>query len=73
MITRDDALTADRFHEEHEPGGKIYEWCRNGRTQTWRTRPDNFRIPVKYGLRSYGQITESEAHLFHRADQCDAA
>lgn len=33
-------------------------WRRNGRTKTWKTRPGEFRIPVKHGLRSYGYITE---------------
>ncbi|HYK70397.1 MAG TPA: hypothetical protein VEV45_20805 [Streptosporangiaceae bacterium] len=70
MITKQDALTADTFHENHEPAGKIFEWRRNGRTQTWVTRPDEFRVPVKYGLRSYGDITEVTAHSYHRADQC---
>lgn len=70
MITKQDALTADRFHEDHEPAGKIYEWRRNGATQTWKTRPDDFRIPVKYGYRSTSQLTQADAHRFHRADQC---
>lgn len=70
MITFQDAMTADRFHENHEPAGKIFEWRRNGATQTWKTRPGEFRIPVKYGLRSYGQIRQYDASRFHRADQC---
>jgi hypothetical protein len=70
MLTRHDAMTADRFHEDHEPAGKIYEWRRNGATQTWATRPDDFRTPVKYGHKSYGQITPANAHTFHTAGQC---
>ena len=70
MITMHDALTAGEFHEDHEPAGKVFTWRRNGGTQTWKTRPAEFRIPVKYGLRSYGQITHADAHRFHRADQC---
>jgi hypothetical protein len=63
-------MGCDRFHEEHEPAGKIYEWRRNGATQTWKTRPDDFRLPVKYGIRSYDAITPGNAHMFHRADAC---
>jgi hypothetical protein len=70
MITRQQALTAREFHEDHEPAGKIYTWRRNGATQTWKTRPDDFRIPVKYGLRSYGQIRETDAYRFHVAGEC---
>jgi hypothetical protein len=69
-ITRHEALTADRFHEDHEPAGKVYEWRRNGATQTWKTRPEQFRVPVKYGMRSYSQITETDAGHFHTAEQC---
>ena len=29
---------------------------RNGKTKTWKTRPGEFRIPVKAGLRSYGYL-----------------
>lgn len=27
-----------------------------GRVKTWKTRPDDFRIPVVHGLRDYGYI-----------------
>ena len=30
---------------------------RNGKTQTWKTRPGHFRIPVKLGFRGYAEIT----------------
>lgn len=70
MITFEQAMTADRFHEDHEPAGKIFEWRRNGATQTWKTRPGQFRIPVKYGLRSYGQIYDHDAGRFHVASNC---
>lgn len=69
-ISKHDAQTCDRFHENHEPAGKIYEWRGNGACQTWVTRPDEFRRPVKYGLRGYDAITHLNAGQFHRADQC---
>ena len=70
MITKQQALTANTFHEEHEPAGKIYHWRRNGATQTWKTRPDDFRVPIKYGLKSYDAITPSNAHRMHTEDSC---
>lgn len=82
MITFEQALTANHFHENHAevqpPDGprggknyvKIYEHRRNGATQTWKTRPGEFRIPVKYGLRGYGQITNNNAGEFHVAEEC---
>jgi outer membrane protein assembly factor BamB len=39
-------------------GGKWWALRRNGKTQTWKTRPGEFRIPVKAGLRSCGEITD---------------
>lgn len=70
MITFDQAVNGREFHEDHEPAGKIFAWRRNGATQTWKTRPGEFRIPVKYGLRSYGQIHEYDADRFHLASEC---
>jgi hypothetical protein len=39
--------------------GNLWRLRRNGKTQLWKTRPDEFRIPVKAGLRSTGQITDA--------------
>lgn len=37
--------------------------CRaNGRVKTWKTRPNEFRLPVKYGLRECFYITEATAY-----------
>lgn len=69
-ITKQQAETASAFHEDHAPGGKVYRWRRNGKTQTWKTRPGDFRVPIKYGLYSYGQLTHLEAHRFHTEDEC---
>lgn len=29
----------------------------SGRVKTWKTRPGEFRVPVKYGLHTHGEIT----------------
>lgn len=39
--------------------GRYWKVRRNGRTQTWKTRPGEFRIPIKAGLKSYGEITHT--------------
>lgn len=36
--------------------GKWWSLRRNGKTRTWKTRPDDFHIPVKFGLRGYGIV-----------------
>lgn len=36
--------------------------CRvNGKCKTWKTRPNDFRLPVKYGLRECFYITPDNA------------
>lgn len=39
-------------------------WKRNGSTKTWKTRPGEFRIPVKHGLYSYGVIDHNNWQQF---------
>jgi hypothetical protein len=48
--------------------------CRpSGRCQTWKTRPDDFRLPVKHGLYESGEITPANADDFHLASECPLA
>ncbi len=80
MISKEQALTAQEFHEEGScqrhigprGGVKVQSriWRRNGQTQTWVTRPNDFRVPIKYGLKGYGEITRSNAHEVHAAEDC---
>jgi hypothetical protein len=69
-VTRAQALTEDMFHENHAPAGKIHHWRRNGATRTWTTRPEEFRIPVAYGLKYYGYIDHVNAERFHAESDC---
>lgn len=59
MATRQEietALDAGRLRLR-QPDGNLWQVRRNGATQTWKTRPGEFRIPVKAGFKSYGSIT----------------
>lgn len=38
--------------------GNLWMVKRNGRTQTWKTRPSEFRIPIKIGFRDYGSVDQ---------------
>lgn len=74
MITKEQALTANNFvqircgdNKESLPLDKSRNWRRNGKTKTWKTRPNDFNIPVKHGLYDYGYITQDNAHLFNIA------
>lgn len=42
----------------------------NGKCQVWKTRPNEFRLPVKYGLYEYGEITHENASDWHVASEC---
>jgi len=79
-VTKDQAIVAVEFHygtcQNHIGirGGKTLQqirFRRNGKTKTWVTRPDEFRVPIKHGLREYGYITQTNAKDFHTAEQCE--
>lgn len=44
--------------------GTPERWRVNGRIKTWKTRPDDIRIPLKRGLFDYGYLTDENMHLF---------
>ncbi len=79
-VTKDESIVAVEFHygecqRRHGPKGgeRLYQirFRRNGKTKTWVRSPDEFRIPVKRGLKEYGYITQTNAHEFHTAEQCE--
>lgn len=63
MITKTDALAARSFeHVSLKNADGTPMRCRaNGQCQTWKTRPDDFRLPVKHGLRGTFALTPSNA------------
>ena len=82
MITKEQAMTANLFHlgnctSKTGKRGAIYRvisnWRRMGRTKTWKTRPDEFRVPVKFGLYQSGYVTEHDAHEWHLPEDCPVA
>lgn len=52
----EDALDAGKL-EVLMTNGNWWTCRRNGKTKTWKTRPDDFRIPVKCGFRTTFQLT----------------
>ena len=53
MIMKDDAMTATMFYHVRlrNADGTALRCRANGRCKTWKTRPDDFQVPVKYGLK----------------------
>lgn len=80
-VSRSQALTADEFHHgtctrTHGPRGgereTVVRYRRMGATRTWKTRPDDFRVPVKFGMRARDSwaITPDNADEFHVLSEC---
>lgn len=65
-VTKENAITANEFFsttmKNKDKKQTPLKVRRNGKTQTWKTRPDEFRIPVKYGLYDYYNITQDNCH-----------
>lgn len=67
MITRSIALSTtyrqEFEHKRFKNSDGTPMRCRvNGRCQTWKTRPDDFKLPVKYGLKTCFYIDPINAH-----------
>jgi hypothetical protein len=72
QITKEQALTSNEFHYGTCTVKRVERWRRNGKTQVWKTRPDEWRIPVKYGLRNYNNIWHNSKSIYdwHAAEDC---
>jgi len=79
VISKEQALSVDYFHYGNctrrvgPRGGvteRVEEWRRNGATQTWVRSPERFRVPIKFWLRGYSEITDYNANEFHAASDC---
>lgn len=70
MVTKEQALTCTQFKQIaafQMQLDKPKNWRANGKCKLWKREPERFQLPIKYGLRSYGYITEENAHLFEVA------
>lgn len=45
---------------------------RNGMVQTWKTRPEDYSAPFKYGLRDAFRLTPDDAPYWTTEDDCPA-
>lgn len=82
MLTKEQAMTEREFIQISSDDinfnkvwgkealmNKPIHWRANGKCKTWKTRPDEFRLPIKHGLWDYGYITQDNAHLFEVASK----
>jgi len=81
MVTKEQAMDTSivEFHWGYctrtvGPRGGITEridkWRRNGKCKLWITRPNEFKLPIKYGMKMCGYITNGCAGDFHTAEDC---
>lgn len=80
MISQEQADTANVFHLNEPVASRRCDsvrgperWRRNGKTQRWKREPERFRIPIKFGLYDYSEITNETADLFHTGADCPVA
>jgi hypothetical protein len=59
LVNRQNCESANRFeHVSMKNADKTpLRVRRNGKTKLWKTRPNEFKIPVKYGMYEYSYIT----------------
>lgn len=79
MVTKEQAMTGQVFvalspdgHPLRTKGGSLVLWRRNGMTKIWKTRPNDFRVPVKRGLHNCDYITPGTAHLVELLEVTEA-
>lgn len=64
MITKTEALTARHFEHVKDKGSdnKPIRCRATGACQTWKTRPNDFKLPVKHGMYNSFYLTHTNAH-----------
>jgi hypothetical protein len=73
VITKHEAMTLDTLYHAVErysarAGGRAKQVRVTGRCKTWVTRPDDFRLPVKYGMYECLYITPRNAYEWYPYD-----
>ena len=76
MITKEKALKlrhGDTIYELGEANaiGTPKRWSVNGAIKLWKTRPKEFKVPIKHGLRTHDYLTHENAHLL-TTDEAEA-
>ena len=72
MITKEIAMTQPRemWHNTYtNADGTPLRVRSNGKCKTWKTRPDEFSLPVKSGLYAHDYITPANAHEWSLPDR----
>jgi len=74
MITKEIAITTGHgvnFHHVtlKNSDGTPLRARKNGQCKTWKTRPNDFRVPIKHGMYDHGYITQDNADEWVTEDE----
>lgn len=75
MVTKEDCIRGGLFRylqSTYKSRGRTNEPIQvrsSGKCQTWKTRPNDFKLPVKYGMYESSYITQDNAALFITEDE----
>ena len=66
MITKEQAIKLQHGDiifkiGDYNADGTAMRWRVNGKCKLWKTRPEDFSVPLKYGLYSFGHLTPGTA------------
>lgn len=69
MANKTEILTAKNFEHKtlRNADGSPMRCRASGKVQTWKTRPNEFKLPVKYGLYNSFYITQDNAEQWNVA------
>lgn len=79
MVTKEQARHNTQFHygtctrTVGKRGGiriHVERWRKTSMMKTWKTRPADWRIAIKYGLKNHMYMTQSNAQEFHLESKC---
>lgn len=71
MITKEDAVGASYRQNFYflARDGKVKRVFVTGKCQTWKTRPNDFRLPIKFGLYENSAIYHYNAQYFFKTEE----
>ena len=63
MVTKQQAINGTSFESVSlkDSRGNPVKCRANGKCKVWKTRPEEFKLPVKYGIHVYFYITHENA------------
>lgn len=69
-LTLQDAKELQYRQELYYSGSSDYrgapqKWRVSGKPKTWKTRPNEVEVPIKWGMYVSAKITENDLNLFH--------